>query len=1476
VSPRAGGEADKIGNRYEGRWTVHWLLQVLAGRARSIVVEQRGPGGEGIEFMVSGNAGDEVCHQVKRQRGNRNGWSLRELETEGVLAAAAAQISRGRQFWFVSLVPARDLDELSDQARRSDDLDTLRNSLSRELNAKLSLLAEIWGDADQAFAILRAVNVDWPSERHLMGTNSAMAELLLRAPGPAAAACLAELANDHLGEPLDAAAIRAALADYELMPRPVSRPQSMDAASATLSAWTHSVERELLDPEIPRHEAAEVAERLRSGQDKVLLVAGAAGHGKSAVLHQAVREIAKAWPVLGMRLDDRGEFGSTQELGASLGLDGSPVPVLAAAANGGYCLLVVDQLDALSLASGRLPLRFNHVAELIDEAAAFPQMRVLLACRQFDIDNDPRLQQLVGEHGPAQQMSIGPLDEAQVAAAVSAMGLDPASLTSAQRDLLKVPLHLVLLAAIADQPTALVFDSAEGLMDAFYVRKRDLSQTRRDQPVRFDETVGLLVENMSVGQRLHVPLPVVETAGYAVDARILESEHVVVERLGGFAFFHEAFFDHAFARRWLAREQTLVAFLLEGEQELFRRAQVRAVLAHLRDRQPERFVAEVEGLLVDHAIRFHVKEVVLALLRALDAPTAAEWQMVERLLDTGPAFVDRLYSALRVLAWFDRLDQEGVIGSWLSVDDQCGRAAEIMLSVARDRPDRLAELLEPLQGRDSFAALMRFVGFYVDLHESRAFFELTLAAVRAGVFDDAVHDLFSTAHALGDEQPGWAVELLAAWLAERPSAFDLDADGKVATLDGRDHGTQEIIASAAIGAPGNFAEFAVPYLLAVMGVTSRGERRPQLDRHFGYRTYNNRHHDIDDALLYGAREALRALITAGEHERAEPLLDRLVADEHDGAQWLLYEAMAADGERYADRAGALLCEGEHRLLAGYTCNSYWSTRELVLAIGPFLPPERLEAVVEALIAFRPEFESLPFGLGSFTLLSALPEDRLSEQARRRLRELRRVFGDEPRPPTGIMIGAVGSPIPPSAVEKMTDEQWLRAIAKHAGEARNWGRFTGGATELARQLEQETIADPERFARLALRLDESSHPAYLDGILHGLRESEPIAPRTVFEVMRHIASLNRRDNDRALPDALRNYLDADIPADVIELVVDVAVHSPDPENEAWQREAWSGKRFYNGDPFGNGMNTARGWAALTLGDLLIHDADGSRSALLAPQLGTMAADPSLAVRSCVAHTLAAGLRHAREQVAETFAALVDSPDDLLATRGVEELVIYLGFTDSSLVEPMVERMLASGLDAVRQVGGRVAAYAGLELGLPGLLDEAVQSSSSEIRHGAATICAHRLPITAESERAAAALTVLFDDADEAVRSKAAEVGGALRGRPLAPHLDLIERLIASAAFEPACTQLLITLDNATERVEHVIVATTRRFLGSFGGQLSSIATHAAADAREVGTLLLRAYAQAQDTAARREVFDLIDDLLMEAAYDFARVVGEAER
>jgi hypothetical protein len=69
VSPARGGEADQFGNRYEGRWTVAAMLRIPVGHATSIVVEQRGEAGKGVEFVVTRSGGIIEAYQVKCRRG---------------------------------------------------------------------------------------------------------------------------------------------------------------------------------------------------------------------------------------------------------------------------------------------------------------------------------------------------------------------------------------------------------------------------------------------------------------------------------------------------------------------------------------------------------------------------------------------------------------------------------------------------------------------------------------------------------------------------------------------------------------------------------------------------------------------------------------------------------------------------------------------------------------------------------------------------------------------------------------------------------------------------------------------------------------------------------------------------------------------------------------------------------------------------------------------------------------------------------------------------------------------------------------------------------------------------------------------------------------------------------------------------------------------------------------------------------------
>ena len=66
------------------------------------------------------------------------------------------------------------------------------------------------------------------------------------------------------------------------------------------------------------------------------------------------------------------------------------------------------------------------------------------------------------------------------------------------------------------------------------------------------------------------------------DCYALVSEHVLRRDGNRVAFFHEKFFDYAYARLFVGRNGRLRDLVLDGKQLLFRRTQVRQVLEYKR------------------------------------------------------------------------------------------------------------------------------------------------------------------------------------------------------------------------------------------------------------------------------------------------------------------------------------------------------------------------------------------------------------------------------------------------------------------------------------------------------------------------------------------------------------------------------------------------------------------------------------------------------------------------------------------------------------------------------------------------------------------------------------------------------------------------------------------------------------------------------------------------------------------------------
>jgi hypothetical protein len=308
----------------------------------------------------------------------------------------------------------------------------------------------------------------------------------------------------------------------------------------------------------------------------------------------------------------------------------------------------------------------------------------------------------------------------------------------------------------------------------------------------------------------------------------------------------------------------------------------------------------------------------------------------------------------------------------------------------------------------------------------------------------------------------------------------------------------------------------------------------------------------------------------------------------------------------------------------------------------------------------------------------------------------------------------------------------------------------------------------------------------------------------------------------------------------------------------------------------GINTTRGQLAEALGDIVRYDTDGTRTAIVAPVLDNLAGDVSLAVRACTAHLLGTCLRFARPVAVQAFQRLIEADDRLLVSRHTEALIAYIASGDVDTVKPVISRMLSSSYRPVREAGGRLAAYAGLELESDSLLTAARTHADAAIRTGVAQVCARRIASAANAIAARDVVREYANDVDEDVRKGVADVALALRGRALRPFENELNVLIDSPTFPNIMPQILYTLDQAPDRVDGLIIKSAQRFVDAYEDNESHLAGRGYAEARQVGELLLRAYAQALTAAARKSALDLIDSMLASGAYGMSELIDAADR
>ena len=668
-------------------------------------------------------------------------------------------------------------------------------------------------------------------------------------------------------------------------------------------------------------------------------------------------------------------------------------------------------------------------------------------------------------------------------------------------------------------------------------------------------------------------------------------------------------------------------------------------------------------------------------------------------------------------------------------------------------------------------------------------------------------------------------------------------------------------------APYQFVDRFTPFLFGVLKRCSRtDDPQPWPDEVWGSPL-------VDDAYALEGKflEAMESSMRSMAENRPDDIRTHAAKSPYERyrtSQRLILRSYAANGQYFTDNAVEYIVSNPTSLATGYASSPHWITREVISESTPHCSVDDLACLERILMDYFPPWEKTYQGLkfrgyAQLTLLEGIDGSRISDAASRRLKELRRKFGEglpsEPQPLTG---GWVGPPLPESATKRMSDEDWLSAMGTYASYRNRTDPMKGGAVELSRVLENLTKEDPSRFARLALRMPTNTNPVYFQAILSGMTGTD-LDVDTVVAVCEQLHEISDRPLGRYITLPLEKWFQSSIPEKTLEMVAWYATEASGPDTQ-----------IHDNDLLTVGINTVRGTAARSMARLIFERSDNF--AFFRPYLRTMVQDHSIGVRAWVADTILAALRHDRGLAVNLFLELAEADDRLLSTRYIELFIKYAAHTHFEELKPVLERMIASKDEEVASAGARQICLASLnvEEALP--LAKRCVYGEDPLRIGAAEVYAANLTTSTHRSSCKEALGEFFKDSHPQVRSAALACFDQLGGMEFREYQDLIDRFLESSPRQNEFRPVFRALKESICDDPMLLLTVCVRYLQLVGTDIANIETSASIHGRDVTSLILRAYRQSIDAELKGVCLDAIDVLSLRGIFELDNALNEFER
>ncbi|WP_294317997.1 ATP-binding protein [uncultured Chryseobacterium sp.] len=389
-------------------------------------------------------------------------------------------------------------------------------------------------------------------------------------------------------------------------------------------------------------------------QKNVLVLKGEKGLGKSAILKDLYEQLSlEKYNVLGLKAD-KFYCKSIVELENKLfdKLLSFDKLIKETVGKGEKLIVLIDQIDAMSLTLSSSREYIETYNKLISKLQTYQNIRIIISSRSYDLKYDAEL--IIYNSDSYKKISVNLFSEEEVKSILTTFNIRHPS--QKVLHLLRTPNHLDIFCRIYDSSSKREIDSITTLKDLYdHLWKKYISPQKE---LKLKELIFKVVQRMYQEQRISVGN--IYEDDYFSEIGYLNSNSILIEYDKEIQFFHQTFYEYAFAKYFVDNDRNLEAYIIDNEQSLYVRSTTKMIVEYLRESDIQKYMNTIKNILISDKYRFHIKSLIISLLGEIKNPCELEKKLALEVLFKNDDYENVFISSVHSFGWVQFLISENI------------------------------------------------------------------------------------------------------------------------------------------------------------------------------------------------------------------------------------------------------------------------------------------------------------------------------------------------------------------------------------------------------------------------------------------------------------------------------------------------------------------------------------------------------------------------------------------------------------------------------------------------------------------------------------------------------------------------------------------------------------------------------------------------------------------------------------------------